>query len=146
VPKLRACVAIHLLPQTSSSACGPIVTFWLAPDHIPVADITPGLQIFISRTQICGSRYSGWLRAGRPRGQAPRDSRLYFNALQLWEPSNSTLNVEELNFFEIIYTNSSLTFRDRVVGIATGYGLDDQRVGFRVPVGARIFTSPCRPD
>jgi hypothetical protein len=33
-----------------------------------------------------------------------------------------------------------------VVGIATGYGLDDQGVGVRVPVGARIFTSPCSPD
>jgi hypothetical protein len=35
---------------------------------------------------------------------------------------------------------------DSVVIIATGYGLDDQGVGVRVPVGARIFTSPCRPD
>jgi hypothetical protein len=32
------------------------------------------------------------------------------------------------------------------VGIATGYGLDDQRVGVRVPVGARIFSSPCYSD
>jgi hypothetical protein len=31
-------------------------------------------------------------------------------------------------------------------GIATGYGLDDQGVGVRVPVGARIFSSLCRPD
>jgi hypothetical protein len=36
--------------------------------------------------------------------------------------------------------------RDSAVGIATGYGLDDRGVGVRVPVGARIFTSPCRPD
>jgi hypothetical protein len=36
--------------------------------------------------------------------------------------------------------------RDSEVGIVTGYGLDDQGVGVRVPVGARIFTSPCRPD
>jgi hypothetical protein len=36
--------------------------------------------------------------------------------------------------------------RDSVVGIATGYGLDDQGVGVRVSVGARIFTSPRRPD
>jgi hypothetical protein len=32
--------------------------------------------------------------------------------------------------------------RDSVVGIATGYGLDDRRVGVGVPVGSRIFTSP----
>jgi hypothetical protein len=31
-------------------------------------------------------------------------------------------------------------------GIVTGYGLDDQEVGVRVPVGAKIFSFPCRPD
>jgi hypothetical protein len=35
---------------------------------------------------------------------------------------------------------------DSTVSIATGYGLDDQRVGVGVPVGPRIFTSPCCPD
>jgi hypothetical protein len=35
---------------------------------------------------------------------------------------------------------------DSVVGIATGYGLDGRGVGVRVPVGSRIFSSPCRPD
>jgi hypothetical protein len=34
--------------------------------------------------------------------------------------------------------------RDRVVGIATSYGLDDRGVGVRVPVGSRI--SPNCPD
>jgi hypothetical protein len=36
--------------------------------------------------------------------------------------------------------------RDSAVGIATGYRLDDEGVGVRVPVGTRNFTSPCRPD
>jgi hypothetical protein len=36
--------------------------------------------------------------------------------------------------------------RDSVVSIATGYGLDDRWVGFRVPVGSRISSSPRRPD
>jgi hypothetical protein len=36
--------------------------------------------------------------------------------------------------------------RDSAVGIATCYGLDDHGVGVRVPVGARIFTSPRSPD
>jgi hypothetical protein len=31
---------------------------------------------------------------------------------------------------------------DSVVGTATGYGLDSRGVGFRVPVGSRIFSSP----
>jgi hypothetical protein len=35
--------------------------------------------------------------------------------------------------------------RESAVGIATGYGLDDQGVGVQVPVGARIFTSLYRP-
>jgi hypothetical protein len=35
---------------------------------------------------------------------------------------------------------------DSVVGIATGYGLDDRGVGVRAPVGSRIFSSPLRPD
>jgi hypothetical protein len=36
--------------------------------------------------------------------------------------------------------------RDSVVGIATGYGLDDRGVGVRVPMGSRIFSSSRRPD
>jgi hypothetical protein len=36
--------------------------------------------------------------------------------------------------------------RDNAVGIATGYGLDDQTVRVRVPVEKRIFTPPCHPD
>jgi hypothetical protein len=32
------------------------------------------------------------------------------------------------------------------LGIATDYGLDDQGVRVRVPVGSRIFSSPQRPD
>jgi hypothetical protein len=35
---------------------------------------------------------------------------------------------------------------DSAVDIAIGYGLDDTGVGVRVPVGSRIFSSPCRPD
>jgi hypothetical protein len=35
---------------------------------------------------------------------------------------------------------------DGVVGIATGYGLDDRGIGVRFPVGARIYASPCGPD
>jgi hypothetical protein len=41
-------------------------------------------------------------------------------------------------------TNTELT--QSVVGIATGYGLNDRGVGVRVPVVSRIFSSPRRPD
>jgi hypothetical protein len=48
---------------------------------------------------------------------------------------------------EIIYQIITVCMsRDNVVGIATGYGLDNGGVGVRVPVGPRIFFSPLRPD
>jgi hypothetical protein len=40
----------------------------------------------------------------------------------------------------------ALRSQDSVVGIATGYGLDDREVRVRVLVGSRIFSSPCRSD
>jgi hypothetical protein len=43
--------------------------------------------------------------------------------------------------FDIHHSGS----RDSVVGIATGYGLDDRGVRFRVPVGSRIFSTSSRP-
>jgi hypothetical protein len=54
----------------------------------------------------------------------------------------------------LIYVGSIFVFKhdyawiglDSVVGIATGYGLNDGGVGVRVPVGSRIFSSPRRPD
>jgi hypothetical protein len=39
-----------------------------------------------------------------------------------------------------------MTSRDSVLGIATGYELDDRGVGVRDPVGSRISSSPQRPD
>jgi hypothetical protein len=36
--------------------------------------------------------------------------------------------------------------RDSAVGIATRYGLDNRGVRVQVPVGLRIFSSPCRSD
>jgi hypothetical protein len=36
--------------------------------------------------------------------------------------------------------------RVNVVGIATGYWLDDRGLGVHVPAGSRIFSSPRRPD
>jgi hypothetical protein len=43
-------------------------------------------------------------------------------------------------------TALTLERRDSPVGIATGYGMDDQGVGVRVPVGITIFTSSRRRD
>jgi hypothetical protein len=45
----------------------------------------------------------------------------------------------------VVKSVTALRSRDTVVSIATGYGLDDGRVRFRVPLGSRIFSSPrCR--
>jgi hypothetical protein len=44
-----------------------------------------------------------------------------------------------------IATTFILGSRDGVVGIATGYELDDVGVGVRVPVRSRIFSSPRCP-
>jgi hypothetical protein len=43
-------------------------------------------------------------------------------------------------------THIIVRIRDNVVGIATGYGLDDREIGVRIPIGSRIFTFLCRPD
>jgi hypothetical protein len=46
-----------------------------------------------------------------------------------------------------IILNVSYTIsKDSVVGIATGYELDEEGVGVRVLVGSRILSSPRRPD
>jgi hypothetical protein len=46
----------------------------------------------------------------------------------------------------LIFIYSHAASRDSAVGIVTGCWLDDQGVGVRVLVGAKIFISPCRPD
>jgi hypothetical protein len=43
------------------------------------------------------------------------------------------------------FSKCSYATREGAVGTATGYGLDDKGVGFRIPVRLRIFSSPCRP-
>jgi hypothetical protein len=47
-----------------------------------------------------------------------------------------------------IYSSYSfyLRSRDSVVGIATGYGLDDQGLGVGVPVRSKNFSSPRFPN
>jgi hypothetical protein len=46
----------------------------------------------------------------------------------------------------IIYISSYESFGEALdLGIATGYRLEDRRVGVRVPVGPRIFSTSSRP-
>jgi hypothetical protein len=46
----------------------------------------------------------------------------------------------------LLHVLAMYTNRDGPVGIATGYRLDDQAVGVRVPVGSRILLFPRYPD
>jgi hypothetical protein len=46
----------------------------------------------------------------------------------------------------VIRNAPAIRSRDIIVDIAIGYGIGDRGVGVRVPVGSRIFSSPCRPD
>jgi hypothetical protein len=57
-------------------------------------------------------------------------------------PFISILNFTHLS---MVLLNQSLP-QPILVGIVTGYGLDDRGVGVRFPVGSRIFSSPRRPD
>jgi hypothetical protein len=47
----------------------------------------------------------------------------------------------ELESFSNLHYHVQKQVLRLVVGIATGYGLDDEGVGVRVPVGTRVFTS-----
>jgi hypothetical protein len=49
--------------------------------------------------------------------------------------------LQQVNNFHVICESW-----DNTVGIATSYWLDDRRVGVRVLVGSRIFSSVCRSD
>jgi hypothetical protein len=87
-----------------------------------VRGITEGIQIVFLNS---GSRSSCECR-GRPYRRWPR--------------------VEHSTALFFIYSISFVKrSRGSVVGIATGYGLDDIVVGFQSPVGSRILSSPRRP-
>jgi hypothetical protein len=47
--------------------------------------------------------------------------------------------LDKIYRIKFLSTTSLQKRRDRAVGISTGYGLDDQGVGVRVPMGAKIF-------
>jgi hypothetical protein len=65
----------------------------------------------------------------------------------LWIVSSGIIGVEPSGSAteELVYEHQDRS-RDSAVGIATGYGLDGRGVTVRVPVGARFFSSACRPD
>jgi hypothetical protein len=52
-----------------------------------------------------------------------------------------TGEVNEEHIFRLFYFPLFLWSWDSIVGTVTGHGLDDGRVGFRVLVGSKIFSS-----
>jgi hypothetical protein len=70
-----------------------------------------------------------------------------FNLWNTKEPQDKRFLEWDLNHVRTNYKSRDTIWSwDSAVGIATGYGLDDKGVGVRVPVGARFFISPYRPD
>jgi hypothetical protein len=74
-----------------------------------------------------------------------RSTRLFFyrSSNILYLLIHTVLGVKWIYIFAFITKKVSW---DSVVGIETGYGMDDRGVGVRVPVGSRIFASRPRPD
>jgi hypothetical protein len=68
----------------------------------------------------------------------------YPNLLELLYFATSTSYYLIMKFYTASYYFKKS--RDSVVGVGTGNGLDDRGTELRVPVGARIFSSPYRPD
>jgi hypothetical protein len=67
-------------------------------------------------------------------------SEIYFLSLSLQSQNLALLKSEHIAKLEEVW--DLFRNRDGVVGIATGYGLDDR---VRVPVGPRIFSTSSRP-
>jgi hypothetical protein len=60
-----------------------------------------------------------------------------------WFRGYWSLNIQ---VWTCMHCNICLRINICAVGIATGYGLDDQGVGVQVLVGSRIFSTSSRPD
>jgi hypothetical protein len=61
--------------------------------------------------------------------------------ITLYGQNKSDINIHLIRGYTLILKGG----RDSLVGITTGYGLDDRGVGVRVPVGSRMFSTSSRP-
>jgi hypothetical protein len=57
---------------------------------------------------------------------------------------SSNFGLSDILTVKIIRYHGNTWNRESVVGVATGYGLEDWGVGVRVPVGSRIFSTSSR--
>jgi hypothetical protein len=92
-----------------------------------------------------GKRSLGWHRSRCGKNTRIKNSVAEtgcgLNTTGNYSPSQANIDLlvlKPLMFFPCTQSGS----RDGVIGIATGYGLDDRGVGVRVPVGSRICSSP----
>jgi hypothetical protein len=67
----------------------------------------------------------------------------YLN-VEKWQTGDSRIQYHYYKEFTLIIF-IKINYRERIVGIATGYGLDDRGVGVRVPAESRIFSTSSRP-
>jgi hypothetical protein len=51
-----------------------------------------------------------------------------------------------MKYDQLLRIHETHVSRDSVVGVGTGYGLDDRGFVVRVPIVSRIFSSPQGPD
>jgi hypothetical protein len=99
--------------------------------------------INISYSSLCNSVVQDYLFSWKPNVYNSFHKpykRTPFYTMQI----NSTFCCSKIQYNTILLPKPGS--RDSSVGIATSYGLDDQGVRVRVPVGSRIFSSPRRPD
>jgi hypothetical protein len=90
-------------------------------------------------------RYRGWSRGFFPINQTERICEMF----SLWIAIISDSRNDKNELIQSPWSYSAVLLlwvsQDSAVGIATSYWLDDWRVGVRVPVGARIFSTSFRP-
>jgi hypothetical protein len=153
------CIYINDLPKDISSQCKPIL-------------FVNDSSICISHTEIdyfqnCMNNVfnslSKWLKTDKLTLNFEKKTNLIKLStksktcinVNVWHDDKTTEEVETTKFLDLqidnnlnwkIYIEYIIPKLDSVVGIATGYGLDDQGVRVRVPVGSRIFSSPSHPD
>jgi hypothetical protein len=105
--------------------------------------------LWTKKDMLCDYRKQGFARkANSPSARQETQRNLRNPKVHYSVQKNTTVApiLSRTNPISMSTPRLSDMFRNNSVGIATGYGLDDRRVGVWVPVGSRIFSSPRLPD
>jgi hypothetical protein len=93
-----------------------------------------------------GGSYPGVKRQGREADHSPPTSAEVKKMCGSIHPLPHTSSWHNAQGQLYLFTFTLHRSRGSAVDIATGYGLDDRGFGVRVLVGARMFSSPSRPQ